>query len=435
MPSLKKKTPEKIAVIGAGPMGLAAAYQLVKDGYQPVIFEAEDSIGGMSASFNMDGMFIERFYHFHCTSDFAFFELLDELGLKSKLHWVETKMGYYYEASVHQWGNPIALLLFPGLSLISKIRYGLHVFFSTKRKNWSNLDKLIAISWLKRLLGEEAYRVLWEKLFEYKFYNYSNQISAAWIWSRIRRVGRSRYNIFREKYGYLEGGSETILQSIKKYIEGHGGVFQLSNPVKKVEIENNTIKGIHHNRGFELFDKVISTIPIPFIPKIVPDLPESIKAKYESLNNIAVVCVIAKIKKSVTEYFWMNVNDPDIEIPGFVEYTNLRPLDHHLVYVPYYIPREHVKYKNSDQKFIDEVKNYLKKINPELHENDFLNVCVNRYSYAQPICPPGFLENLPPISLPIEGLWAADTSYYYPEDRGMSESIDFGRKLAKKATT
>ena len=35
---------EKIAVIGAGPMGLAVAYQLVQDGYQPVIFEAGDRI-------------------------------------------------------------------------------------------------------------------------------------------------------------------------------------------------------------------------------------------------------------------------------------------------------------------------------------------------------------------------------------------------------
>jgi len=37
--------------------------------------------------------------------------------------------------------------------------------------------------------------------------------------------------------------------------------------------------------------------------------------------------------------------------------------------------------------------------------------------------------------LPVEGLWVADTSYYYPEDRGISESIDFGKKMAKDATS
>ena len=35
-----------------------------------------------------------------------------------------------------------------------------------------------------------------------------------------------------------------------------------------------------------------------------------------------------------------------------------------------------------------------------------------------------------PVKSPIDGLWIADTSYYYPEDRGISESIDFGRMIA-----
>jgi protoporphyrinogen oxidase len=43
---------QKIAVLGAGPMGLAIAYQLVKDGHNPVIFEADDRVGGMTAAFD-----------------------------------------------------------------------------------------------------------------------------------------------------------------------------------------------------------------------------------------------------------------------------------------------------------------------------------------------------------------------------------------------
>ena len=42
---------QKNSNIGAGPMGLAVAYQLVKDGYKPVVYEADDRIGGMTASF------------------------------------------------------------------------------------------------------------------------------------------------------------------------------------------------------------------------------------------------------------------------------------------------------------------------------------------------------------------------------------------------
>src|SRR5690349_10853013 len=116
----------KVAVLGAGPMGLAVAFQLAADGYQPVIYEADDRVGGMTASFDFSGQRIERFYHFHCTSDVAFFEMLVACGLEDKLRWAETKMGYFYRRGLHAWGNPIALLKFPGLSLVAKARYGLH---------------------------------------------------------------------------------------------------------------------------------------------------------------------------------------------------------------------------------------------------------------------------------------------------------------------
>jgi protoporphyrinogen oxidase len=57
----------------------------------------------------------------------------------------------------------------------------------------------------------------------------------------------------------------------------------------------------------------------------------------------------------------------------------------------------------------------------------------SRYRFAQPICQPEFLKDLPPFELPIKGLMAADTSYYYPEDRGISESIAFGEMMAKRS--
>ena len=54
---------ERIAVLGAGPMGLAVAYQLVRDGHNPVVFEADDRVGGMTATFDVSGLEIERYYH------------------------------------------------------------------------------------------------------------------------------------------------------------------------------------------------------------------------------------------------------------------------------------------------------------------------------------------------------------------------------------
>jgi protoporphyrinogen oxidase len=426
---------QRIAVLGAGPMGLAVAYQLARDGHHPVIFEADDRVGGMTASFDFSGLSIERYYHFHCISDHAFLDVLAELGLSNKMRWVETKMGYWYQGHLQAWGNPIALLKFRGLSLVAKFRYGLHAFLCTKRKNWAPLDHVEAVGWIKRWVGSEAYEVLWRRLFDYKFYDYTNNLSAAWIWSRIRRIGRSRYNLFREKLGYLEGGSDTLLQAMHTDIQSHGGEVRLKSSVNKVVIVNGEVTGVEVAGNLEVFDKVISTIPIPYIARLMPDLPNDILNRFKAINNIAVVCVIVKLRKQVTENFWLNTNDPDMDIPGLVEYSNLQPLDQHVVYVPFYMPGEHPKFAEPDQAFLDKVRRYLKKINPALVDNDFIDMRASRYRFAQPICDPGFLDKLPPVALPIKGLWVADTSYYYPEDRGISESIDFGRKMARAATS
>lgn len=424
---------QRIAILGAGPMGLAAAYQLALDGHEPVLFEADDRVGGMTASFDFSGTKIERYYHFHCTSDAGFLKMLEELGLSSKMRWVETKMGYWYRGMLQPWGNPMALLRFKGLGLVAKIRYGLHAFMSVKRTGWKDLDSQDAVTWIRRWVGPEAYEVLWRRLFDYKFYDYSSNLSAAWIWSRIRRIGNSRYDMFREKLGYLDGGSDTLLTAMHEAIEKNGGVVRLSTPVQKVVIENGAVRGVETTNGFEAFDKVISTAPLPLVPRLIPDLPKDVLQKFQAIKNIAVVCVIVKLKKAVSDNFWLNTNDDTMDIPGLVEYSNLRPMGQHIVYVPFYIPGEHPKFAEPDSAFIDKVQRYLKRINPQLTDSDFLDIRASRYRYAQPICQPNYLESIPGRKLEIDGLWVADTSHYYPEDRGISESIDFGRRMAREA--
>ncbi len=424
---------QRIAVLGAGPMGLGVAFQLARDGHRPVVFEADDRVGGMTAAFDFNGLRIERYYHFHCTSDHDFLRMLDELGIADRMNWVETKMGYWFQGRLQAWGNPIALLKFRGLGLIAKFRYGLHAFLCTRRKDWKPLDHVEATGWIRRWVGAEAYEVLWRRLFDYKFYDFKDNLSAAWIWSRIRRIGTSRYSLFREKLGYLDGGSETLLQAMRADIEQHGGEIRLKSPVSRVLIADGKVQGLEVAGATESFDKVISTVPLPYVARLIPDLPEPILAAFRAINNIAVVCVIVKLRKRLTENFWLNTNDPDMDIPGLVEYTNLRPLDQHIVYVPFYMPGTHPKFAEPDQAFLDKVRRYLKKINPTLVDEDFIELRASRYRFAQPICQPGYLDNLPPVALPVAGLWAADTSHYYPEDRGISESIGFGRQMAKDA--
>lgn len=423
---------KRVAVIGAGAMGLATAYYLQQQGHQVTVFEADTVPGGMAAHFDFDGLSIERFYHFVCRADQPLFDLLAELDLADAMHWRTTTMGFFHQGRMHPWGDPIALLRFPHLSLLAKLRYGLHAFISTKRRDWSGLDALPADVWLRRWVGAEAFAVCWQKLFELKFFEHGSEVSAAWIWTRIKRIGTSRKSLREEQLGYIEGGSETLVRRLVERIEAAGGRLRLGTPIERVAIEQGAVRGVVPRGGaLEPFDAVISTVAIPYAVPMLTDLPESLLARYRALPNIGVVCVLHKLRRSVSPHFWTNINEPDIAVPGIVEFSRLRPIgEGHVVYVPYYMPQTHEKFGWPDERFIAATQVILKRLNPALTDTDFIACKVGRLRYAQPVCGPRFLDRLPPVAPGICGLQVADTSCYYPEDRGIAESVRFGRQMA-----
>jgi len=422
----------KVVVIGAGVMGLAAAYQALLEGCDVDILEASAEPGGMAAHFDFGGVSIERFYHFVCKTDHPTFELLSDLGIADKMRWVPTSMGFFSQGKLHHWGDPISLLKLPGVSLISKLRYGLFVFACTHRDQWPALENRSATEWITRYCGKDIYDRFWHPLLDYKYYEYSNNISAAWIWTRIRRIGKSRKNIMQEELGYIDGGSKTLVEALVNAIDQRGGRLHLNTKVKQVAIENGRVTGVETAAGDFAADHVISTIPIPLIPGMVPDLPPELKARYQAIHSIGVICVVLKLKRCVSSHFWINISEDGIEIPGIIEFSNLRSVGSDaIVYVPYYMPVTNAKFSWPDDRLCAEAMDCLRRINPTLRKEDIIDVKVARLRHGQPVCEPGFAAKIPPIQTPIRGLQIADTCYYYPEDRGIAESVRMGRNMAR----
>lgn len=412
-------------------MGLAAAYQAMKDNHSVTVLEASPEAGGMASHFSLDGVSIEKFYHFICKTDYPTFELIKELGIADTLRWIPTSMGFYSDGRLSKWGDPLSLLRFPGLSLLQKARYGLFAFVCVRRNHWPSIEGETAHRWIHRWCGEEVYNKLWRSLFQYKFYEYAESISALWIWTRIRRIGRSRRSLMQEELGYLEGGSETLVQALMDALQSGGAKVELGAAANKVTVEGKRVTGVETERGTYPAEYVISTAQTPYVAAMVPDLPPDWKARYEAIRNIGVICVIFKLRRSVSPHFWVNVADNGRGIPGVIEFSNLRRVDGgSIVYVPYYMPTSNEKFGWSDEALLAEAFACLRLLNPALTENDILATKVARLRYGQPICEPGFSAKLPPVQTPIAGLQIADTCFYYPEDRGIAESIRLGRSMA-----
>jgi protoporphyrinogen oxidase len=413
-------------------MGLAAAYRASRNGHDVDVIEAAPEAGGMAGHFDFDGISIERFYHFICRSDLPTFSLMEELGLADKIKWRATTMGFFNSNKLHPWGDPISLLRFPSLGILDKLRYGIFAFVCIHRNSWLAIENESAKDWIVRWCGASIYDRFWKPLFEHKFYYYADNISAAWIWTRIRRIGRSRKSIFQEELGYMEGGTITLVNALIEGIQSHGGRVHLGKPVQQVTVQNGRVTGVQTSNDYYPADAVICTTPIPLVSAVVPDLPPEWKERYNAIHNIGVICVIFKLSRSVSPHFWINVSEPDIDIPGVIEFSNLRKVgDDTIVFVPYYMPVTNKKFSWPDRDLLAEAFECLQRINPALTSDNIISTKVARLRYGQPICEPGFAAKIPPVQTPIAGLQIADTCYYYPEDRGIAESVRLGSAMAE----
>jgi protoporphyrinogen oxidase len=416
-------------------MGLAAAFHAIKAGHTVEVLEAAPEPGGMAAHFDLAGLSIERFYHFVCKSDLPTIALMSELGILDQLRWKDTSMGIFTRGKLHDWGTPVALLRFTEISLVSRLRYGLFAFLSVRRDRWDAIETESARSWITRWCGTEVYDRLWRPLFALKFYQYAENVSAAWIWTRVRRIGRSRRSMMQEELGYIEGGSQTLVNALCTAILESGGRISTNCAAQKVLVNDGRVTGVLTAKGVLQADAVISTVPTPLISTMVPDLPADWKVRYDSIVNMGVCCLVFKLKRSVSPHFWVNISEPDIAIPGIIEFSNLRTVgEESVVYVPYYMPNDNAKFAWTDAELLEEAFGYLRRVNPVLTQEDIIAAHVARLRYAQPVCEPGFAAKLPPVQSPIHGLQIADTCFYYPEDRGISESVQLGQKMASQLT-
>lgn len=425
---------KKIAVIGGGPMGLMCAYELLKHGATVDVYEKESVLGGMSAHFDFGGLDIEMYYHFVCGPDNYTFELMKELGVYDKLKWTDTKMGYFYQGKLYRWGGPFELLAFPKANLIEKVRYGLHVFMSSKFKNWAKLDDMTALEWINKWEGKNGYTKFWDSLFQLKFYERKGLMSAAWLWTRLVRVAKSRSSIFQERMGYMSGGSRVVVDALANEITKRGGTIHTNAPVQQINFKGDKVSGVTVGGENRSYDAVVSTIPIQYLSRLAPDLPNDDREKLAKLDNVGVVCVIMKLVEKCTDNFWLNITDDRMDVPGMIELSNLnKEFRDHILYIPFYLHIDNPKYHEPDETFIGKARQYVQWVNPLLTEDKVLDVRVFRYEYAQPVATTHFLDKLPPIgSDKRKGFFFADTAYCYPEDRSIQESVRIAKQIDQK---
>ncbi len=413
---------------------MAAAYELSKAGHQATLWEAGARLGGLAGSFDFGGAAIEKFYHFICKPDVDLLAIAEELGLGSEIVWRHSPMGYFVDGKEYPFGTPFELLRFSPVSFTDRIRLGLAVIRARLVEQWQDLEHITGKDWLIRLVGEHAYRVVWDPLLRVKFGPYFDSVSASWMWHRIHRVAQSRDGFLaKERMGYFTAGSQMLVDRLTEELDRGQVDVRLETGVDAIVMREGRAVGLSINGEEVPYDAVISTAALPLLVKLLPDAAATYREELARIQYLDVVCMILKLRHPISRNFWLNVNDPDIAFNGVIEYTNLNPRadlgDTHIAYIPFYLKADAPRLTMDDAEMFDEYCAALAKINPAFERSWVVDYRVFRARYAQAVCTKHFAKQVPAQRSPIEGLYVCDSTQLYPSDRTISGMIGLGRRV------
>ena len=138
--------------------------------------------------------------------------------------------------------------------------------------------------------------------------------------------------------------------------------------------------------------------------------------------------------RSLSETYWLNVNDPGFPFVGVIEHTNFEPRStyagRHIVYVSKYLPESDPLFALPDRELVDFTILHLQRMFPALAREWVLDAHVWRARHSQPIVTRHYGKLIPAGITPLRGFYLATMAQIYPEDRGTNYAIGAGRAIA-----
>jgi protoporphyrinogen oxidase len=278
------------------------------------------------------------------------------------------------------------------------------------------LDDVPLEDWLRRLCGRRTVERLWRPLLDSKFDGEYDDLPASYLWSRTRRMSKTRDKSGREIMGWLEGGYETLIAALAARIRALGGEIHAGTGVDAIVGDAQRARGLVIDGRLRGFDTVLSTL-VPSMSRklLAPELLA--RAPEDHCRYLGVVCVILKTSRSVSPYYTLNITDRRVPLTTVVETTHVVDPEHaggHLIYAAKYVASDHPDVRRPADDVAADYLAHVRTIFPDLRDDEILGTSVQRAPAVEPVHTLGGASRLPTM-FPVPGLAMASTAHVYPE--------------------
>jgi len=451
----------RIAVLGAGVAGLVCAYRLSQAGHVCDVYERWPGLGGQAATLDVGGGdLLERYYHHLFTSDRHIVALYEELGLPDELQWKPSSMAFFVDGRQWAFTTPLDLLRFGPLSPPARLRMGLAVLLLQRRaREVGPFESITARAWIERRMGRGPWRKVWGPLLRGKFGERAEDISMAWLWSKLTLRRQLEGDEARhEQLGYPAHSWELLFAALRDAIVATGGRVLVDRPAAALRRATGggllveagaagSFRRGHDPRAFERagggverYDAVVATVPSDVFERLLDDdLATAIGTEYRgrlrATEYHTALCLLLELDRQFSPFYWTNIADSELPFVGLVEHTNFidpaRYGGRRFLYVANYLAPGDPLLALDSEELLQAYLPGLRKVRADFSPAWIRARWLHREPAAQPIVTVGYHERIPPLQTGVPGLVLANTTQIYPEDRGTNYSVRLGTDAAR----
>lgn len=331
-------------VIGGGPAGLTAAYELSKLGIGSTVLEADRQVGGLSRTVNYQGYRFDigghRFFTKVPLINDLWKEILGEdFLLRPRLSRIHYR-GHFFEYPLKAT-NALA-----GLGPIEALLVGMSF---GKAKLFPHADETNLEQWVANRFGHRLYEIFFKTYTEKVWGIPCNEISADWAAQRIKNLslpeavrsalfgnGRAKngevITTLIEQFNYPRFGPGMMWERCEELLAAQGNPTVRGIKVDKVRHRHGRVECVYgHTHEGETVefggDEFISTMPLRSLIRVLsPAPPDEVLAAANKLRyrDYLTVVLIAKREKVFPDN-WIYIHSPEVKMGRIQNYKNWSP--------------------------------------------------------------------------------------------------------------
>lgn len=329
----------QVIIIGAGPAGLTAAYELAKLDDNPIVIEKGDKVGGIARTEDYKGYYFDMGGH-------RFFTKVEEVNRKWRevlgdkfLRRPRLSRIYYNRKFFDYPLKPMNALL--GLGLRQSILIALS-YIRWRLRPYPEEETFE--QWVTNRFGRRLFRIFFKAYTEKVWGISCSELKAEWAAQRIKDLSlktlllsmivkpKKTITTLIDQFDYPQRGPGMMWNAFKGEVEKRGGSIRLNSEVvaihngggkyiHSVEVACNGQKEVIHGTDF------ISSMPVTeFIKKLNPPAPPEVLLAAEKLRyrDFMTVCLIVN-QADLFPDNWIYVHDPAVKVGRIQNFKNWSP--------------------------------------------------------------------------------------------------------------